>query len=114
MQKSSNNGLELSIVILSYNTRELLVNCLSSIREVINEVSCELVVVDNASSDGSVEAIQKLKIRDHIYKSKLKIVVNDKNLGFAAGNNKARSEVRGDYVLFLNSDTEVPKGTLRE
>lgn len=98
---------KLSIVILSYNTKDLLVNCLLSLEKVRKEVASEVFVVDNASSDGSPEIIQKKF-------SWVTLVKNKKNLGFARGNNKAKKLVRGEYVLFLNSDTKVSKNTLKE
>jgi GT2 family glycosyltransferase len=99
--------LKLSIVVLSYNTKDLLKNCLDSLEKIKKEMGFEVVVVDNASKDGSVEMVKK-QFLNH------KIIINKKNLGFAAGNNKARKYCRGKYVLFLNSDTLVHKGTLEE
>ena len=100
--------IKLSIVILSYNTKDLLVACLGSLEKVVKEVDFETIVVDNGSSDESVEAVKKLKI------GKLRVVENKKNLGFAAGNNIAKNFCRGEYVLFLNSDTLIKESTLRE
>ncbi|MEK7498210.1 MAG: glycosyltransferase family 2 protein [Patescibacteria group bacterium] len=99
---------KLSIIILSYNTKDLLLNCLRSLEKVKNEVIFEIIVVDNASTDGSLEAIKNLKIEN------LKILGNEVNLGFARGNNTARTIVRGEYILFLNSDTEVQPETLKK
>jgi GT2 family glycosyltransferase len=99
---------KLSIVILSYNTKDLLINCLVSLQKVKKEVSFEVVVVDNSSTDGTVEEVKKLKIKN------LKLIENSENLGFARGNNSARKHVSGGYVLFLNSDTEVYRNTLKE
>jgi len=93
---------ELSVVILSFNTRRFLFRCLSSLKRVKNEVNFEVIVVDNASSDGSPEMIKK-NFPD------VKLVENKKNLGFAAGNNQARRLVKGKYILFLNSDTVIKK-----
>jgi hypothetical protein len=96
---------ELSIVILSYNAKNLLRECLNSLREVGDEASFEVVVVDNASSDGSALMVKGLF-------PWVKVIQNDKNLGFAAGNNTARNICKGDFILFLNSDTLVYKSTL--
>jgi len=98
---------KLSIVILNYNTRDLLFDCLSSLRKVSDEVDFEVVVVDNASSDDSVYMVQKNF-------PEVVLVKNEVNLGFAAGNNRAKNVVRGEYVLFLNSDTIVYPKALRE
>jgi GT2 family glycosyltransferase len=106
------NKPKLSIVILSYNTRELLVDCLDSLKKVKGEINYEIIVVDNGSVDGSVAAARNFE--SQIPDSKLKIVENKKNLGFAAGNNRAKKLCRGRYILFLNSDTLVYKNTLLE
>lgn len=95
----------LSIVILNYNTKDLLRNCLASLEKVRNEIPFEVIVSDNGSSDESVDMVRKNF-------PKTTLIKGDRNLGFAKGNNRARSYVSGKYVLFLNSDTEVKKGTL--
>ena len=101
------NKVKLSIVILSYNTKDLLRDCLNSLVRVEDELPFEVIVVDNASIDGSVELIEKEF-------SKVKLLKNGKNLGFARGNNKAQGVVKSKYVLFLNSDTIVKRNTLKE
>ncbi len=97
----------LSIVILSYNTRFLLRKCLLSLKKVRNELDFEVIVCDNASVDGSYEMV----VKDFPW---VKVVKNKKNLGFAKGNNRAKNLVRGEYILFLNSDTLVLKNTLKK
>lgn len=99
--------IKLSIVILSYNTKDLLRGCLKSLEKVGYELSFEVIVVDNASVDGSAELVKKDFPKVRLFK-------NRKNLGFAAGNNKARKVVRGEFVLFLNPDTVVKKNTFKE
>lgn len=96
---------KLSIVILSYNTKDLLRGCLNSIRRVRGELEFEVLVVDNASSDGSADMVRKLF-------PWVLLIQNEHNLGFARGNNVAKDRVQGENVLFLNSDTEVYKGSL--
>jgi len=98
---------KLSIIILSYNTKDLLMSCLDSLKKVKDEVNFEVIVVDNASSDGSPEVVAENY-------SWVKLVKNKRNLGFAAGNNAAKNFCRGEYILFLNSDTLMKKNTLRE
>jgi GT2 family glycosyltransferase len=100
----------LSILILNYNTKDLLEGCLKSLIRVKKEVDFEVIVVDNGSTDGSVTMIESLNSQ----LSTLKLIKNKKNLGFAAGNNRARKYCKGKYVLFLNSDTIVNKNTLKE
>lgn len=98
---------KLSIVVLNYNTKDLLINCLTSLEAAHVEVDFETIVVDNASIDGSVDMVRQEFPR-------VIVIRNQKNLGFAKGNNKARQYVSGSYVLFLNSDTKVNKGTLKK
>lgn len=101
------NNPNLSIVILNYNTKDLLKDCLLSLDKVKNEVSFEVIVVDNGSTDGSQAMLKK----DFSW---VKLVENNANLGFAVGNNKARDYCKGEDILFLNSDTIVHKGTLKK
>lgn len=92
---------ELSIIILNYNVKEFLLNCLDSIFQSKGKLDkWQVIVVDNASSDGSVEEVRER------YKD-IEILENSKNLGFAAGNNKAIPFVKAPVVLFLNPDTIV-------
>lgn len=98
---------KLSIIILNYNTKDLLVNCLSSLVRVKKEVSFEVIIADNGSIDDSIPMVKGRF-------PWVKVVENKANLGFAAGNNRARKVVTGDYVLFLNSDTEMNEATLKE
>ncbi len=92
---------ELSVIILNYNTKELLENCLNSIKEHIDEVPMEIIVSDNSSTDGSPEMIKK--------KFPWVKYTEGPNDGFSKGNNRARSLVQGEMVLFLNPDTIVHK-----
>src|SRR3989344_8923284 len=98
---------KLSIVILNYNTKDLLRDCLLSLKKVRGEIDFEVIVPDNGSTDGSPEMAEK----DFPWVKR--VVKIGKNLGFAAGNNKARQFASGKYVLFLNSDTVVHKNTLK-
>src|SRR3989344_479268 len=92
----------LSVIVLSYNTRDLTKRCLSSIienyKEDIDKGKIELVLADNGSGDETTEAIQN-------YDSRIKIIQNEKNYGFGKGNNLASKKAQGKYILFLNSDT---------
>lgn len=89
-----------SIIILSYNTQELLRSCLASITRNLTKVDYEIIVVDNASSDGSVSMIKK-DFRE------VTIIENRENVGFARGINIGAKQAKGKYLLFLNSDAEV-------
>lgn len=99
--------MDLSIVIVSYNTRLLLKNCLLSLRKnLIKSISYEVIVVDNASIDGSAEMVQ----RDFI---DVLLIKNKENLGFTKGNNLGIKKAKGRYILFLNADTVVYEKTIQ-
>jgi len=97
--------MDLSIIILSFNTKDLVLNCINSIVEQyepeLKKDKFEIIVVDNASSDDSVTAIKKLKIAN------LEVIESKENLGFSNGCNLGAKNAKGDCILFLNSDTEI-------
>jgi GT2 family glycosyltransferase len=96
--------VKLSIVILSYNTKNLTLNCLKSILDRYKDSSSfEIIVVDNNSTDGSPQVVDNLKTKI----SNLKLIKNKANFGFSKGNNIGVKEAKGSYILFLNSDTEI-------
>ena len=95
----------LSIVIVSFNARADLVNCLLSLKKAPPSTEGhEIIVVDNASTDGSVEAAERIP--------GVRVIRMGRNAGFAAANNAGIRESRGDLLLLLNSDTLVPPGAL--
>jgi GT2 family glycosyltransferase len=96
-----------SIVILSYNTEDLLRRCLTSLFEHIPEKEAEVIVVDNASKDDSVKTLKKQF-------PQVKLIENDTNSGFAGGCNLGAKHARGEYLLFLNSDTQISDNPLPE
>jgi GT2 family glycosyltransferase len=96
---------ELSIVIVSYNTREDLVRCIESVEGAATAIASEIVVVDNASTDGSVEAIRARW-------PSIRVLAQPTNVGFAAANNVGIRATRSELVLLLNSDTVVPIGAI--
>ena len=95
---------ELSVIILNYNTKGLLADCLHSLQLVRGEVDFEVIVSDNSSTDGSLEMVAN---KFPWVKS-----VAGPNISFANGNNRARKMTLGEFILFLNSDTVVHKDTL--
>jgi hypothetical protein len=98
---------KLSIVILNYNTGELLKGCLKSLDKLRNELSFEVIVIDNGSNDDSANIVKEGF-------SWVTLLKNKTNVGFAKGNNRARDVVKADYVLFLNSDTIVGENVLEK
>jgi len=98
---------DISIIILSYNTCDLTLQCLTALSKTTwGQVEKEIIVVDNASNDETVERIKKKF-------SGVKVIQNSKNIGFAAGNNIGIRQAKGKYILLLNSDTEVNSMTVR-
>lgn len=95
--------MELSIIILNYNTKKLLQQCLEGLKSLQLPYGYEIIVVDNASKDGSVEFL--LALEKQI--SGLKVILNKKNLGYAAGNNQGIKISSGKYLLILNPDVVV-------
>ena len=99
--------MKVSIVIVNWNTRTLLADCLTSIYGNPPTGAFEVLVVDNASTDGSVALVR------HQFPLAT-LIVNEANVGFAAANNVGIRESKGEYILLLNSDTRVLPGALDE
>jgi GT2 family glycosyltransferase len=98
-------ALGLSILIVSWNTREVLRDCLRTVYEQTKNVPFEVIVVDNASEDGSADMV-KTAFPQAV------LLANTTNRGFAAANNQAIEAAQGRYVLLLNSDTLVLDGAI--
>jgi N-acetylglucosaminyl-diphospho-decaprenol L-rhamnosyltransferase len=92
--------MDLSIIIVSYNTRQLILECLRSVFEQTLVINYEVIVVDNASSDDSVGAIARSF-------PQVRLIASKENHGFARANNLAARKAKGDYLLLLNPDTVV-------
>lgn len=105
------NKLKVSVIILSWNRKNDTLETIDSLlKSNTDGLELEIMVVDNGSTDGSAEAIKKLKIRN------LKLIINEENLGFAEGNNVGMRDAlkRGfDYIALLNDDTFVDKNLVR-
>lgn len=101
---------ELSIVIVSYKTPKLLIECIESIVKTAKGFPYEIIVSDNDSNDGTIEALKEYKTAHKTVS--LVILDNKKNLGFSKGNNVGIKASTGRYLLFLNPDTVVHEKTL--
>jgi len=102
--------LKLSVIVLSWNTKEILRQCLASVMKEVREMGeigeIEVIVVDNGSVDGSPQMVKKEF-------PEVKLLVNKENLGFAKGNNQGIEAARGKYIMLLNSDTVVKRGAFK-
>lgn len=101
--------MRLSIVTVSWNTRDLLDRCLTTVREELDrmpDIESEVFLIDNDSHDGSADMVAQ----KHPW---VRLVRNEENLGFAKANNQALKQTTSDFVLLLNPDTEVRPGAIR-
>ena len=97
--------MKLSIVIICWNDRKVIANCLQSIFGGTRSTDFEVIVSDNGSADGSPEFIRQQF-------PAVRVIENRANLGFGKGNNAGIAATQGEYVLILNPDTIVHDGTL--
>ena len=98
--------MDLSIVIVNYNSKNYLDRCLSSIYDKTKDLEFEIIVVDNASNDNSRQLLKEKY-------PQVKLITNSKNLGFGKANNQGIDVVQGKYVLLLNNDTELINNALK-
>ena len=104
---------QLSIIIISYNTKDVTKNCLDSIYTTLPEdkhTMFEIVMIDNASTDGSVEMLQEYA-KKH---ANINLLLNTDNTGFGKANNQGVKVAKGKYILLLNSDTVVLDNALQK
>jgi GT2 family glycosyltransferase len=99
--------MQLSVIIVSYNSIELLENCLFSVQKAMQTIDGEIIIVDNNSNDGSKESLPS-KFPG------VKFIFNNENLGFAKACNQGSKNSLGDHILFLNPDTVLPGTCLSE
>lgn len=94
--------MKLSIIIVNYNVKYFLEQCLHSVLRAVEDLDAEILVIDNASSDGSIDYLKPLF-------PSVSFIASSQNLGFGKANNLALQKAKGEYVLFLNPDTIVPE-----
>ena len=96
---------DISIIIVNYNTLHVLRPCLDSIIEQTIGIDYEIIVVDNGSTDGSIEALSA--------DSRITLISTGENLGFGRAHNKGLEQAKGEYIFFLNSDTLLKNNAIK-
>jgi O-antigen biosynthesis protein len=96
----------ISVIVLTYNNLDLSKACLESLLNKSDYAQLEIIVVDNASSDGTQAYLEQLALQE----PRIRCILNSDNLGFAAGNNIGLAQARGEYLVVLNNDTVVTQG----
>ena len=99
--------MQLSVIIVNYNVKNLLRECLLSVQKSAYNIDTEIFVVDNASRDGSVEMLKE-EFKD------VKLIANTENVGFSRANNQAITQATGEHILILNPDTLVYEQTFKD
>jgi hypothetical protein len=97
--------MDISFIIVNWNTRDLLRDCLDSIDQTVDALSYEIIVVDNASTDGSLDMLSQKYPR-------VKTIANSENRGFGAANNQGFAVMQGKYALLINTDAVLTKGAV--
>ena len=101
--------IDLSVIIVNYNTRQLVLDCVASVQGELDKLSdrlqAEVIVVDNGSTDGSTGALRRGS-------SQIRVIALDENVGYARGNNAALAEAKGNVVLLLNTDVVLEDGAI--
>ena len=99
--------VDISVIIVNWNTRDLLLNCIRSVYETVQGIAFEIWVVDNGSTDGSQEAVRAAF-------PQVQLIENMQNRGFATANNQALKRMTGRYALLLNSDAALTDGAAQK
>lgn len=105
--------MKLSVIIVNYNTYSLTKQTIYSVIKRNHNFDYEIILVDNASTDGSIEQLQNT-FKELILNKRLNIHINSSNLGFAKANNIGMRLAKGQYILLLNSDTEIKDDCLEK
>ncbi len=98
--------MTLSIIIVNYNTKDLLINCIDSIYLHTNNLEYEIIVVDNDSNDGTQQILKEQY-------SNVQLIESNVNLGFGLANNLGAKKAKGEFIFFLNSDTILIENSIR-
>ncbi|MBT8390613.1 MAG: glycosyltransferase family 2 protein [Ignavibacteria bacterium] len=101
-----NSEIDVTVIIINYNSFELLHNCLETIKEKTKDISIQVIVADNSSTEGNVE-----QVTGHF--KFVEVIKNAKNLGFAKANNLAARKAKGKYLLLLNNDTLLLENSIK-
>jgi GT2 family glycosyltransferase len=104
--------IDVSVVIVSYNTKDLTLDCIKSLNSDNSSINKEIIVIDNGSTDGTLDAIRNSKLQ--FIDSKIEIFENKNNLGFAKAINQGIKIAKVKYIFILNSDTKIVRGTIRK
>lgn len=99
--------MDVSIIIVNYNTKSLTINCVQSILDFTIDVSYEIIIIDNASTDGTLSEIGTLY-------PDIKIIGLQENVGFGRANNAGSEVAKGEFLFFLNSDTLFVENSLKK
>lgn len=99
--------MKLSVVILNYNVRYFLEQCIRSVQKAIADMEAEIIIIDNDSKDGSCEMVKELF-------PEIPLIENKENVGFSTANNQAVKIAKGEYVCILNPDTAVAEDTFEK
>jgi GT2 family glycosyltransferase len=106
--------MDLSVIVVSYNTKKLLKQCLDSVFKHTQGINFEVIVVDNASQDRSREYLKSQNSKLKTTTQNFKLILNNHNLGFAKANNQGIKLAKGKYILLLNSDTILKENSLKK
>lgn len=102
---SDDRAVGISVVIVTYNSENEIVACLDSLLEEVKGFSSQVVIVDNNSTDSTLESLDKIKSKWCYSANKLELITNNTNLGFTKALNQGLKKCRGNYILTLNPDT---------
>jgi len=104
--------MDLSIIVVNLNTKDLTLGCLRSLEKEAKDIDFEVLLTDNGSNDGSVEAFKELG-KEKFWKDRFTLILNETNTGYSKANNQGIKKAKGKYILLLNNDTVVHKNALQ-